>query len=255
MRTTTYASDAESVHSGLASHMSAVYRNLTMGLGLTAMIAWLFGATPLAHLIYRHAEGAHGVTFTGLGWIALLAPLVMLLVAVVANPGRWSHGALLGFYVAFTAMFGVSMSSVLLVYSHVDILRALLATIAGFAGLSIAGYLTKRDLSGMGAACHMALWGLIAVGFIGIFSGSHMLQMVQAGVSVLVFAGLTAYDTQDAKNRYLANPTDSARIAVWSALELFLDFLNLFLDLLKLTGGEGDGGSILDGIGNLFSDD
>lgn len=224
---------------GLATHMSRVYANVGIGLALSAVTAWLFSSVPaLRDLIY--SGSGHVLHLTVLGWIALFSPLVLLLVAGLSGMGTWSHASLRTFYMVFTALLGVSLSSVLLVYTKQSVVQAFLVTTIAFCGLSIYGYLTKRDLSGLGSALIMVLWGVIAMGVLAAVTGSHTLNLAVTGVSLLVFAGLTVADTQDAKNRYLANRDDSARIAVWSAMELFLDAVNMFLDILRLTGDSDD---------------
>lgn len=228
----------------VGEHMGRVYRHLSTGLILSAVAAGVSASPEVRHVFY--AKGIHGVTFTPLGWVALFAPLVMLIAALLMGVSRWSAAATRAFYLVFTGIFGIGLSSVLLVYGHVHVVRAALVTAIAFSGLSVYGYTTKRDLTGLGTVCFMVLTGLLGMMLVAALFGLPLNEAVVSLVSLVTFAGFTAYDTQKAKTLFMEDPADSERTAVWSALDLYLDVINIFLDLLRLTGngnGNGDGSS------------
>jgi FtsH-binding integral membrane protein len=137
---------------------------------------------------------------------------------------------------------GVSLSSIFLVYTHTSIVRVFFITAASFGALSLYGYTTRRDLTGMGSFLMMGLFGIIIASLVNIFLASSMLQFVISVVGVLVFAGLTAYDTQRIKEMYFAGDDDvvAGRKAIMGALALYLDFINLFMMLLQLFGNRDE---------------
>jgi FtsH-binding integral membrane protein len=142
---------------------------------------------------------------------------------------------------AFSALMGISLSSIFLVYTHTSIVRVFFITAASFGALSLYGYTTKRDMTGMGSFLMMGLFGIIIASLVNIFIGSSMLQFVVSVIGVLVFAGLTAWDTQRLKNDYIYGYASQGgdvaeRAAISGALSLYLNFINLFTLLLQLLG-------------------
>jgi len=174
-----------------------------------------------------------------LKWLFILAPLAMVFVISFGIQRLKPATAQLLFW-AFAALMGVSMSSIFLVYTHTSIVRVFFITAASFGALSLYGYTTQRDMSGMGSFLIMGLFGVIIASLVNLFFASSMLQFVISVVGVLVFAGLTAWDTQRLKNEYIygyAGEGDVAeRSAIMGALSLYLNFINLFTLLLQLLG-------------------
>jgi FtsH-binding integral membrane protein len=230
----TYQTDATGIDAGLRSHMLRVYNLMTGGLALGAAVgaAALYG--PLEGLFYHY--GPRGPQMTGLGMVAMLAPLAMMLAATFGSPSRWSERGTKAFYWTFVALQGIGLAGALASYGAVDVIRALLATTAAFAGLSIWGYTSRRDLSGIGSFCIMGVWGLIAVSLLAMFTGMHLSGVVMGAVGVIAFSGLVAYDTQAIKSAYYQRSGEPGRAAYWGALSLYLDAVNLLLSMLRLTG-------------------
>jgi FtsH-binding integral membrane protein len=171
---------------------------------------------------------------TALGWVALLSPLGMLLLAAFSDTGSWGTGRLRAFYFAFTAVMGIGCSATLIVFPAADVVAGFAIAAVSFGLLSAWGAATRRDLSGLGSACMVGLVGIVLVCLVGGIFGLGVQGVVFSAVTVLVFAGLTASDAQDAKRRFIADPTDGDRIALWSALELYLDLLNLVQQIIHL---------------------
>ncbi|MEK9660171.1 MAG: Bax inhibitor-1/YccA family protein [Alphaproteobacteria bacterium] len=220
------------IDEGLRSYMLRVYNYMTTGLALTGVVAYLFAHTPaLLSLLYT-PEGP-----TMLAYIAMFSPLAFMLVfSFGINRMRASTAQLL-FWV-FAACMGLSLANIFLVFTGESIARVFFITAATFAGMSLYGYTTKRDLSGLGSFLFMGLIGIIIASVVNIFIASSMMQFVISVVGVLVFVGLTAYDTQQIKEMY--NELDGSEVAgkkaIMGALRLYLDFINLFILLLQLFG-------------------
>merc|ERR1711974_114313 len=174
-----------------------------------------------------------------LKWVIMFAPLLMVF-AFGAALNRLSVGAATGLFYAFAALMGLSISSIFLVYTSVSIVQTFLVTAIAFAGLSLWGYTTKKDISGWGSFLIMGVIGLIVASIVNIFLQSSAMQFAISGLGVLIFAGLTAYDTQNIKNTYLQMAGSDAdfigKSAIMGALQLYLDFLNLFMFLLSFMG-------------------
>jgi len=216
------------VDEGLRSYMLRVYNYMASGLLLTGIVAYLTASSPaMLNLIYG----------TPLMWVVFLAPLglVFFLSARIHKMSATTAQALFWVY---AALVGLSIASIFVVYTQESIFRAFFYAAAGFGALSLFGYTTKKDLSGVGSFCFMGLIGIIVASIVNIFIGSSMIQWVVSVIGVLVFAGLTAYDTQTIKEMYYEG--DGAAVAtkksVMGALKLYLDFLNMFLMLLYLFG-------------------
>lgn len=222
---------------GLRGFMLGVYNKVALGLMLSAGIAWFTGTyEPVQRLLFTH--GVNGrVGYTILGMVVAFAPLALLLFQSFA---RRQSPATAGFtYWAVVSMMGASMGMLFTIYAGASIFQTFLVTAAAFGGLSLVGYTTKRDLSGMGSFLIMGLWGLIFASLASIFFQSPMLVFVINVVGVLIFAGLIASDTQRLKLMYYELGGDTAAMSVatsWGALNLYLDFVNLFRFLLYFMG-------------------
>ena len=175
-----------------------------------------------------------------LKWVFILAPLAMVF-AISFGINRLKPATAQMLFWAFSALMGVSMSSIFLVYTHTSIVRVFFITAASFGALSLYGYTTRRDLTGMGSFLFMGLIGVIIASLVNLFVASSMLQFIVSIVGVLVFAGLTAWDTQRLKNDYIYGYASQGgemadRAAIVGALSLYLNFVNLFTLLLQLLG-------------------
>ncbi|MFM7028374.1 MAG: Bax inhibitor-1/YccA family protein [Chakrabartia sp.] len=217
---------------GLRSYMLSVYNYMTSGVLLTGIVAMLFAPYAEAYLV-----NARGTGLSGLGWIVTFAPLAFI---VVMNAGlnRMSTFGLQACFWAFATTMGLSMSTVFLVYTEASIAQTFFATAAAFAGLSLYGYTTKRDLSAMGSFLIMGVVGLLVASLLNMWMQSGALQLAISAIGVLVFAGLTAYDTQRIKSMYsyVAGSDMVGKTAIMGALSLYLDFVNMFQFLLSFLG-------------------
>ncbi|MDX2221793.1 MAG: Bax inhibitor-1/YccA family protein [Rhodospirillaceae bacterium] len=227
--------EAAQIDVGLRQYMLRVYNYMASGLLLSGIVAVLVSSTGLSSLFFQVTEGRLG--YTGLGWVAMLAPLGMIL-AMSFGAARMKLVTLQALYWAFVATMGVGLAVALMVYTGESVIRTFFITAASFGALSLYGYTTKRDLSGLGTFFMMGLIGLILASLANIFFESTMLQFVISVVGVLVFAGLTAYDTQRIKNTYFMVDGTAAEghSAVMGAVSLYLNFINLFQFLLAFLG-------------------
>src|SRR5947199_3831928 len=223
---------------GLRSYMLSVYNYMASGVLLTGIVAMLFANSSLINLIARVNPATGQVQATPLFWIALFAPLGIIFAYRFAL-GRMSVGTAQALFWVYAGLVGVQMSSLFLVYTGVSIAQAFFATAAGFMGLSLYGYTTKRDLSGFGTFLIMGVVGLFVALLINMFLRSPALDLAISTLGVLLVAGLTVYDTQKIKSIYFAvagNGEAMAKTAVMGALHLYLDFINMFLFLLRFMG-------------------
>src|SRR5690348_1651764 len=219
---------------GLRSYMLSVYNYMASGVLLTGIIALGFANSSLINLIVNPATGQA----TPLFWIALFAPLAIVF-ALGFGISRISAGTAQALFWVYAALVGVQFSSLFLVYTGASIAQAFFATAAAFLGLSLYGYTTKRDLSGFGTFLIMGVVGLFVAMLLNIFLRSPGLNLAISALGVLIFAGLTAYDTQKIKSIYFAvagNGEAMAKTAVIGALNLYIDFINMFLFLLRFMG-------------------
>ncbi|MCM2562704.1 Bax inhibitor-1/YccA family protein [Lutimaribacter sp. EGI FJ00015] len=225
------------VDEGLRAHMNKVYGTMSVGMLVTFAVAWAVGTSPQLLSVFRDP-----VTLSPniLGWIVMFAPLLMVFGFGAAINRLSAAGAQLFFYV-FAAVMGLSLSWIFVAFTGFSIAQVFLVTSIAFAGLSLWGYTTKKDISGWGSFLIMGVIGLIVASIINIFLGSPAIMFAISILGVLIFAGLTAYDTQDIKNEYLAHAQhgDSewlGKSAILGALRLYLDFINMFMFLLQLLG-------------------
>jgi hypothetical protein len=213
---------------GLRSYMLSVYNYMTSGVLLTGIVALGFASSGLA------AE----VLVTPLRWLIILAPLGFV-IAMQAGLTRMSTATLQALFWGLSISVGLSLSSVFLVFTGVSIAQTFFAVAAGFGALSLWGYTTKKDLSGWGSFLIMGVFGLLAALLINLwFVQSLGFQMAISAVGVLIFAGLTAYDTQRIKSiyAYVAGSEMLGKAAIMGAVHLYLDFINMFTFLLQFTG-------------------
>lgn len=220
--------EAAPVDAGLRAYMLRVYNYMASGLALTGLVAAGVASSPAAIDV---------IFGTGLFWVVVLAPLglVFFLSARIHTMKASTAQALFWIY---AGVMGLSMASIFLQFTGTSVARVFFITAGTFAATSLYGYTTKKDLSGWGSFLFMGLIGLIIAMVVNIFLASTMLQFVISAVGVLVFTGLTAYDTQRIKEVYLeADGAETAtKKAVMGALQLYLDFINLFIMLMNLLG-------------------
>ena len=216
---------------GLRSYMLSVYNYMGSGVLLTGIVAMLFATSGYMALLFSPVTGRPN----GLGWIVTLAPLAIVF-AMSFGQSRMQTGTLKALYWAYAVLMGLSLSTVFLAYTGTSIAGAFFATAAGFAGLSLWGYTTNRDLSAFGTFLLVGLIGLLVASLLALWLPG--LNPVVSIAGVLIFAGLTAYDTQRIKSMYsyVAGTPDVGRAVVMSALNLYLDFINMFLFVLRLFG-------------------
>lgn len=221
---------AVSYDAGLRAHFQRVYNMMALGLVITGALAYIVANTPaLLQAVYG----------TPLQWVVMLAPLGIVFFGLTPRRVQtMSVGAVSGLYFLLTALFGVSLSFIFLVYSGSSIARVFFITAGMFAATSIYGYTTKKDLSSMGSLMIMGLIGIIIAGLVNIFMQSAMIQFVTSVIGVIVFTGLIAWDTQFIKESYSMSQSrdGSAKLAVMGALSLYMNFINLFMSLLRLMG-------------------
>jgi FtsH-binding integral membrane protein len=212
---------------GLRSYMLSVYNYMASGVLLTGIVALLFASSGLA------AQ----VLMTPLRWLIILAPLGFVM-AMSFGLNRMKTSTLQMLFWAFAVTMGLSMSSIFLVYTGVSIAQTFFAVAAGFAGLSLYGYTTKRDLSGFGTFLIMGVVGLFVAMLINLFLQSPAMMLAISAIGVLLFAGLTAYDTQRIKSMYayVAGSDMMGKAVIMGALSLYLDFINMFMFLLQFMG-------------------
>ena len=225
-----------SVDAGLRSFMLGVYNKLALGLVLSAGLAWLTGGGPLTPLMFQMS--AKGMTYSPLGWVVSLAPLGILLFSGFLMKNITPRTASI-IYWSVVSLIGASLGSVVLFYTSTSVFSTLLITATAFGALSLVGYTTKKDLSGFGSFLIMGVVGLLIASVVNIFLASGPLQLIISDVGVLIFAGLIAYDTQRLKMSYYEMGGDQAAMSVatsYGALNLYLDFINLFRFLLVFLG-------------------
>ena len=225
---TTATKSQAQVDVGLREYMLKVYNYMATGLGLTGLTAWLVaGNETLVKTIFG----------TPLYWVVALAPLGFVFY-LSARLHKISFSKAQALFWLFAGIMGLSMASIFLMYTPVSIARVFFITSGTFAGMSLYGYTTKKDLTGWGSFLFMGLIGIIIAMIVNIFLQSSMLGFIISCVGVLVFVGLTAYDTQKIKEMYYASdhPEISGKKAIMGALKLYLDFINLFIMLLYLFG-------------------
>ncbi|MCS6921233.1 MAG: Bax inhibitor-1/YccA family protein [Elioraea sp.] len=235
--------DAARLDAGLRKYMLGVYNWMASGLLLTGIVALLVATTPaIFELFYQRVVTPRGVVAgpTILGWVAMLSPLAFILV-LSFGVNRLSATAAQALYWAFSAVMGLSLSTIFVIYTTESIARVFFIAAGMFAAMSIWGYTTNRDLTKMGSFLIMGLFGIIIAGLVNIFLASSALAFAISVIGVIVFVGLTAWDTQRIKSDYIAyayaeGTEAAAKRTVFDALALYLNFINLFQLLLSLLG-------------------
>jgi FtsH-binding integral membrane protein len=213
--------------SGLRRYMLSIYNYMAGGLGLTGLVAYVAVATGF----YQQ------IAATPLIWVVMLAPLIAVLFLSL-RIDRMSFRAAQVLFWGYAALMGLSLAGILLVYTGTSVARVFFISAGTFAAMSLYGYSTSRDLSRFGSFLFMGLIGIVLAGVVNIFVASSALQFAISVIGVLVFIGLTAYDTQRIKAVYFARDAraDLSKTALIGALTLYLDFINLFVMLLQLAG-------------------
>ena len=212
---------------GLRRYMLSIYNYMASGVLLSGIVALVFASSGAAAAVFA----------TPLRWLIALAPLGFVM-AMSFGLNRMSTSTLKTLFWAFSVAMGLSLSSIFFVYTGPSIASTFFATAAAFAGLSLGGYTTKKDLSGFGSFLIMGVWGLLAAMIINMIWPSQGLGLAISLLGVLIFAGLTAYDTQRIKGmyQYVAGTEFAGKAAVMGALSLYLDFINMFTFLLQFLG-------------------
>jgi uncharacterized protein len=227
-----------SVDAGLRSFMLGVYNKLALGLLLSAGLAWLTADfAPVQQLLYVVNPAGRLVGFTGLGTIIRFAPLAVILAAMfIRNPSPRAAGAL---YWSVVSAIGAGLGVWLLAFTGSSVALTFLITASAFGMLSLVGYTTKKDLTALGTFLIMGLFGLVIASLVGLFWHPAGFSFIISVLGVLIFSGLIAYDTQRLKMTYYQLGGDASSMAVatnYGALNLYLNFINLFQFLLQLTG-------------------
>jgi uncharacterized protein len=221
------AADRTAIDVGLRAHMIRVYNYMAVGVALTGLVAWL-----TAQIV------GPALLNSPLIWVFIFAPLALVFF-ISFRINSLSAGTALTLFFVYAASLGLSLATIFFVYTDTSITRVFFVAAAAFGALSIWGYTTRRSLSGLGSFLLMGLIGVIVASLVNIFLKSSGLDWIISVIGVIVFAGLTAWDTQKIKEMY--DPTDdgtvAGRKAVMGALSLYLDFINLFMLLLRLFGG------------------
>jgi FtsH-binding integral membrane protein len=250
--------EAAVVDEGLRAYMLRIYNYMALGLAITGfaalgvyMLSVTGDASAAGRVVRNGAEVAmqirSGVFLTPIGvalfvsplkWVVILAPLALVFFFSFRLE-RMSVSAAHATFWLFAALIGISLSSVLLVYTHTSVARVFFITAASFGALSLYGYTTQRDLSGMGSFLMMGLFGLIIASLVNLFFQNGMMQFIISVIGVLIFAGLTAWDTQRLKSEYVYGALQgdiAEKSAISGALSLYLNFINMFTFLLQLFG-------------------
>jgi FtsH-binding integral membrane protein len=236
------------IDEGLRAHMNKVYGIMSVGMLITAAAAWAISGLALSPVPTGAQIGSNtyltdfGVMLytSPLKWVVMFAPLAMVF-TMGAMINKLSVAGAQTFFYAFAALMGLSLSWIFAVYTGFSIIQVFLFTAVGFAGLSLYGYTTKKDISGWGSFLIMGVIGLIVASVVNIFLQSGVMQLAISAIGVLIFAGLTAYDTQKIKTDYIAHAQHGdaewlGKSAIMGALNLYLDFINMFMFMLHLFG-------------------
>ena len=231
--------DQASFDVGLRTHMVRVYNYMASGLALSGIVALaLFSSSELAGLFFQ-VQGGRVVGLNILGWVAIFAPMGLLLL-VSFRAASMSVGSIQAVYWAVTALMGVSMSLLLFRYTGASVARTFFVTAASFGALSLYGYTTKRDLTAFGKFLFMGVVGLVLASLVNMFFPSGTMSFIISAAGVLIFSGLIAYDTQKIKEQYAEawGSEMAEKVAIFGALSLYLDFVNLFQFLMAFMGQE-----------------
>lgn len=233
------ATTAAVLDAGLRAYMLRVYNWMASGLLLTGLVAFAIANTSLINAFYPVVQTPFGTAHqpTVLAMIAMFAPLAFVLVLSL-GVNKLSTTAAQALFWVFCAAMGASLTNIFLIYTSESIVRVFFITAGTFAATSIYGYTTKTDLTKMGGFLIMGLFGIIIAGLVNMFVGSSALQFAISVIGVVVFTGLTAYDTQRIKEIYFEGDGEeiAAKKSIMGALTLYLDFINIFIMLMQLFG-------------------
>lgn len=219
---------AAALDEGLRQHMLRVYNYMGLGLVVTGLVAFIVGTTPALYV---------PIFSTPLKWVVMLAPLAFVFFFSFKMQSMSASSAQMTFW-AFCAVMGLSLASVFLVFTGASIARTFFIAATMFGATSLYGYVTKRDLAKFGSFLIMGLIGVMIASIVNIFLGSSALQFAVSVIGIVVFVGLTAWDTQNIKEQYADNfdQESQQKLAVFGALSLYLNFVNIFQLLLNFTG-------------------
>ena len=229
------------IDQGLRAYMLGVYNYMTLGLGLTGLVAFVAYKAAVVESASGHVIGLTGfgqaIYASALRWVIIFAPLLIVF-GLSAGRNRMSANAARLTFLAFASLMGLSLSTVFLVYTHASIGLVFFETAAAFGALSLYGYTTRRDLTAMGSFLIMGVFGLVIASMVNLFLHSSGLQWAVSLLGIGIFAGLTAYDTQSIKENYYAGGgfEVAEKKAIFGALTLYLDFINMFQFLLQMFG-------------------
>lgn len=221
------------IDEGLRQYMLKVYNYMTIGLLITAGVSFFLANSSLGMIFFSAETGQLNL----LGWIAILAPFVLIfMMGSAVSSGN--AGKAFTLFVIYSALFGISLTTIFWVYTGISILRVFLITAGMFAAMSLYGYTTKRDLTKFGSFLMMGLFGIIIAMIVNIFLKSPALYLTVSVLGVVIFVGLTAWDTWKIRQIYNGSDSDNvvASKAIYGALMLYMDFINLFLYLLRFFG-------------------
>ncbi|KAB7616215.1 Bax inhibitor-1/YccA family protein [Amylibacter sp. SFDW26] len=237
---------SSAIDEGLRAHMNRVYGLMSMGMIITGIIAYIVG-TDLASAkagqptMLLSPEILQTMFSSPIRYVIMFAPLAVVF-AFGAGINRMSENTARLVFMGFSALMGLSISWIFAVYTGISIANTFFVTAIAFAGLSLWGYTTKKDISGWGSFLIMGVIGLIVASIVNIFLASGPIAFAISALGILIFAGLTAYDTQNIKNTYLQMASNGqtewlGKAAIMGALNLYLDFLNMFMFMLQFLGG------------------
>lgn len=217
----------EKMSDGLQAYFSKVYNYMAGGLAVSGLVAWLTARDPFIGLFYNITP--QGASYSLLGWIAILSPLILIFM-ISSSLNKLNVARAQGLFWLFSGLMGVSLSNIFLLFSGESIFQAFLITAGMFAGVSLYGYTTKKSLASWGTFLLMGLFGVILASLVNLFMQSSALNFGVSVISVFIFVGLTAYDTQTLKNIYSDSDSEEMQSAkaISGALSLYLDFINLF---------------------------
>ena len=227
---------AVEIDEGLRSYMLQVYNYMTIGLLITAFVSYLFSVTTLGPMFF-HESGEPNL----LGWVVVLAPFALIFMfSAAVNSGNAAKAFVL--FVIYSGLLGISLTTIFWAYTGLSILRVFLITAATFAAMSLYGYTTKRDLTSIGNFLVMGLFGIVIASIVNIFLKSEALYFTTSIIGVIVFVGLTAWDTYKIREFYVEGEAQNqvTSKAIYGAFMLYLDFINLFLMLLRFFGNRRD---------------
>ena len=236
--TAAYASTTAATRdAGLRAYMLRIYNYMASALALTGIVALFTANSPAILSLFYNMQDGMAVGMSGLGWLVAFAPIGLVL-WLSFGIHRMSTPMAQGIFWAYAALMGLSLSSVFLIYTGESIARTFFVTAGTFGAMSLYGYTTKKDLTGWGSFLIMGLLGLIVASIVNLFLQSSALGFATSAIGVLIFTGLVAYDTQKLRNLYyqVGGGDALAKASVMGALNLYMDFINIFIHLLRFMG-------------------